>query len=123
MVRRDVWLINLDPTIGAEIRKTRPVVIVSSDAIGVLPLRVVVPLTDWKSHYQQAAWMIRINANGNNGLAKDSAADAFQIRSVSTTRFVRKIGEITQDEMNRIVNAIGLVVEYTPPYETPAARP
>jgi mRNA interferase MazF len=33
----DVWLINLDPTIGAEIKKTRPAVIVSEDAIGVLP--------------------------------------------------------------------------------------
>jgi mRNA interferase MazF len=115
MLRREVWLINLDPTIGAEIRKTRPVVIVSSDAIGVLPLRVVVPLTDWKSHYQQAVWMIKISPKENNGLAKDSAADTFQIRSVSTTRFVRKIGEITQDEMDKIVNAIGLVVEHTPP--------
>lgn len=115
MFRCEVWLINLDPTIGAEIRKTRPVVIVSSDAVGVLPLRVVVPLTDWKSHYQHAAWMIKISPNGNNGLAKDSAADTFQIRSVSTVRFVRKIGEITQDEMDRIVNAIGLVIEYTSP--------
>jgi mRNA interferase MazF len=115
MLRCEVWLINLDPTIGAEIRKTRPVVIVSSDAIGVLPLRVVVPLTDWKNHYQQAAWMVKISPNEDNGLAKDSAADAFQIRSVSTARFVRKIGEITQEEMDEIVNAIGLVVEYTPP--------
>jgi len=115
MLRREVWLINLDPTLGAEIRKTRPAVIVSSDAIGVLPLRVVVPLTDWKSHYQQADWMIRISANGKNGLAKDSAADTFQIRSVSTTRFVRKIGEISPDELIKIVNAIGLVIEFTPP--------
>ena len=43
MYRGEVWLINLDPTMGAEIRKTRPAVIVSSDAVGVLPLRVVVP--------------------------------------------------------------------------------
>jgi mRNA-degrading endonuclease toxin of MazEF toxin-antitoxin module len=41
MRKGDVWLINLDPTIGAEIKKTRPGVIVSEDAIGVLPLKVV----------------------------------------------------------------------------------
>jgi mRNA interferase MazF len=35
--RGDVWKVNLDPTIGAEIRKTRPVVVISSDAVGVLP--------------------------------------------------------------------------------------
>ena len=46
MLRGEVWLINLDATVGAEIRKTRPAVIVSADAIGVLPLRVVVPLAE-----------------------------------------------------------------------------
>ncbi len=114
MRRCEVWLINLDPTIGAEIKKTRPVVIVSSDTIGILPLRVVVPLTDWKDHYQQAAWMVKIRPDRDNGLAKDSAADTFQIRSVSTTRFIRKIGAISQEEMNQITQAIGLVVEYPP---------
>jgi mRNA interferase MazF len=112
MVRCEIWLINLDPTIGAEIKKTRPVVIVNSDAIGILPLRVVVPLTDWKSHYQQAAWMVKIAPGGINGLMKESAADTFQIRSVSTARFIHKIGEVTRDEMDQIVRAIGLVVEY-----------
>ena len=51
MLRGEVWLISLDPTVGAEIRKTRPAMIVSEDAIGVLPLRVVVPLTEWKERY------------------------------------------------------------------------
>jgi mRNA interferase MazF len=112
MGRCEVWLINLDPTIGAEIKKARPVVIVSSDKIGILPLRVVVPLTDWKETYQQAAWMVKIRPNKTNGLMKDSAADTFQIRSVSTTRFIRKMGEITQTEINQIVQAIGSVIEY-----------
>jgi mRNA interferase MazF len=45
MRRSEIWLINLDPTVGAEIRKTRPAAIVSEDAIGILPLKVVVPIT------------------------------------------------------------------------------
>ena len=49
MRRGEVWLINLDPTVGAEIMNTRPAVIVSDDAIGVLPLKVIVPITDWKT--------------------------------------------------------------------------
>jgi mRNA interferase MazF len=111
MNRGEVWLINLDPTVGAEIKKTRPVVVVSSDAIGILPLRVVVPLTDWKDHYSQAAWMVKINPNANNGLSKDSAADTFQIRSVSTNRFIRKMGVIEYEQLNQIVRSIMLVVE------------
>jgi len=114
MVRGEIWLINLDPTLGAEIKKTRPVIIVSSDTIGILPLRVVVPVTDWKDHYHQAAWLVKISPNRTNGLVKDSAADTFQIRSVSTDRFIRKLGEITQVELNHIAHAIGLVVEYPP---------
>jgi len=49
MRRGKIWLINLDPTIGAEIKKTRPAVIVNDDAIGSLPLKVIVPITEWKN--------------------------------------------------------------------------
>lgn len=44
--RGEIWLVNLDPTIGAEIRKTRPVVVISSNAVGTLPIRLVAPLTE-----------------------------------------------------------------------------
>ena len=47
MNRGELWLIDLEPTIGAEIKKTRPVIIVSSDTIGILPLKVIVPITDF----------------------------------------------------------------------------
>ena len=110
MKRGEVWLVNLEPTIGAEIRKTRPVIIVSSDLMGVLPLRVIVPLTDWKERYSLALWMVRIEPAPNNGLTKSSAADCFQIRSISTNRLVRKIGQISTAEMERIVEGIQLVI-------------
>jgi len=80
----DIWLINLDPTIGSEIRKTRPAVIVSDDAIGILPLKVIVPITEWNDRYVIAPWLIKIKPDSVNGLEKLSAGDAFQIRSVST---------------------------------------
>jgi mRNA interferase MazF len=78
MRRGEVWLINLDPTIGAEIRKTRPAVIVNDDAVGLLPLKVIVPITEWKDRYGVAPWMVRLDPNPVNGLDKLSAADAFQ---------------------------------------------
>jgi mRNA interferase MazF len=115
MLRGEVWRINLDPTVGSEIKKTRPVVIISSDVIGILPLRVIVPLTEWKDRYQNAHWMVLIPPSRENGLAKKSAADTFQIRSVSTARFVQKLGRLPEGEMDAIVRAIGLVVEYPAP--------
>ena len=111
MRRAEIWLINLDPTVGAQIKKTRPAVIISSDAIGILPHRVIVPLTDWKDRYFQAAWMVQILPDTKNRLDKPSAADTFQIRSISTERFIRKVGDISKEDIECIVSAVGLVIE------------
>lgn len=79
MKQGEIWLINLDPTVGAEIRKTRPAVIVNDNALGKLPLKIIVPITDWKPQYAVALWMTKLEPNKQNGLDKASAADAFQI--------------------------------------------
>ncbi len=110
MRKGEVWLINLDPTVGAEIQKTRPAIIVSEDAIGLLPLRVIVPLTDWKERYEIAPWLVRIDPDSANGLSKPSAADAFQIRSVSQARFVNRMGRISNTHLLEILKAIQIVI-------------
>lgn len=110
MRKGEIWLINLDPTVGAEIRKTRPAVIVSEDAIGVLPLRVIVPLTDWKDRYGIAPWLVQILPDAQNGLSKSSAVDAFQIRSVSQARFVQCLGALNHDQLRQVLGAIEIVI-------------
>ncbi|MDD1438227.1 type II toxin-antitoxin system PemK/MazF family toxin [Dolichospermum sp. ST_sed10] len=45
--RGEIWLVNFDPTVGAEIRKIRPAVVISSDAAGRLPIKLVAPITGW----------------------------------------------------------------------------
>lgn len=102
MKQGEIWLINLDPTVGSEIRKTRPALIVNDDSLGKLPLKIIVPITDWKEKYTIAPWMAKLNPDKVNGLKKVSAADTFQIRSVSEKRFIRKIGvvsDVTMDEV------------------------
>jgi mRNA interferase MazF len=106
MKRSEIWLINLDPTVGAEIQKTRPAIIVNDDALGILPLRVIVPITDWKTRYDVANWMVKVEVDTQNKLTKTSAVDCFQIRSVSKNRFVRKIGIINDFVMEEIENAL-----------------
>jgi mRNA interferase MazF len=110
MVRGEVWLINLDPAVGAEIRKTRPAIIVNDDKIGILPLRVIVPITDWKERYSVALWMVRLDPDNTSGLTKPSAADAFQVRSLSQQRFVRRIGKLSDSEMEEISTALAIVL-------------
>jgi mRNA interferase MazF len=110
MLKGEIWLINLDPTLGAEIRKKRPGVIVNEDAVGILPLRVIVPLTEWKDRYSVAPWMKQIDPDQHNGLEKTSAADAFQLRSVSTERFVQRLGVLNDQQLEKILIAIKLVI-------------
>ena len=111
MRRGEVWRINLDPTIGAEIRKTRPVIIVNDDEIGILPLKVIVPITDWKNRYDETVWMTKIEPSDENGLSKTSAADAFQVRSVSKERFVKKLGSVSVENMEEITESLALVLK------------
>lgn len=110
MRRGEIWLINLDPTIGAEIKKTRPAVIVNDDAIGVLPLKVIVPITGWKDRYAMAPWLVRLEPNSENGLSKPSAADAFQVRSVAQERFTRQLGKLSGAAMGEITRALAIVL-------------
>jgi mRNA interferase MazF len=110
MKQGEIWLINLDPTIGAEIKKTRPAVIVNDDALGKLPLKIIVPVTDWKDHYSIAPWMIKIDPTGQNGLSKISSADCFQVRSVSQERFIKRIGFIDETIKIKLKSALSKVL-------------
>jgi mRNA interferase MazF len=114
MLRGEVWLINLDPTIGSEIRKTRPAVIVNDDSVGALPLKVVVPITEWKERYSIAPWLVRVMPTPDNGLDKPSAADAFQVRSVAQQRFVRRLGRLADPQMAEITQALATVLAIGP---------
>lgn len=109
--RGEIWLVNLDPTIGAEIRKTRPVVVISSDAIGVLPIKLVARVTEWKEYLARNIWHVRIVPDVANGLAKISAVDVLQLRGVDTQRFVRRLGSVAPEIVQAILIAIAAVTE------------
>jgi mRNA interferase MazF len=104
--RGEVWLVNLDPTIGDEIRKVRPAIFVNRDALSVLSLRIVVPITAWQERFKDSDWLVRIDPDANNGLDKISGADTFQVRSVSIRRCVRRLGQLSQPDVIRVDAAL-----------------
>ena len=110
--RSEIWMVNLDPTLGAEIRKTRPVVVISSDAVGALPIRLIAPLTEWKEYFSQNVWHVKLVPDPMNGLDKTSAVDTLQLRGIDIQRFVQKIGKVSSSVMKSIVRAIAGVIEY-----------
>jgi mRNA interferase MazF len=80
-VSGEFWQVWFDPSVGAEIRKQRPAVVVNLDGIGRLPVRIVVPITDWQPAFASFAWFVFLPASPDNGLSKDSGADVFQVKS------------------------------------------
>lgn len=110
--RGEIWLINFDPTIGAEIKKIRPALVLSVDSLGILPLKIVVPVTGWRKEFTNNAWHIFLAADEQNGLQKDSALDLLQIKSIDTRRLVKKMGVIDPDATKEALKALLVVVGY-----------
>ena len=106
MRRGEIWLVRLDPTVGAEMQKTRPALVVNDDAIGVLPLSVVVPITRWQERYSGVPWLVRIEPSPANGLRASSVADTFQLRSAAHERFIRRLGAVSGPLMRQIEEAL-----------------
>lgn len=111
MKQKEIWLVNLDPTVGSEIKKTRPCIILNDDSIGVLPLKVIAPITDFKPRYEDVPWMVKIIPDKLNNLEKESVIDLFQLRSVSEERLIKKLGEISQKYLDDSKESIKLVFD------------
>ena len=106
-----MWQVTLDPATGAEIKKTRPAVVVSSDGVGRLPVKLVALLTAWQAHFALDIWHVRIEPDRLNGLTKTSAVDVLQIRGVDTSRMISRLGCVSETVMTEITAAIAAVIE------------
>jgi len=102
----EIWMVKFFPKVGSEISKLRPAVVVSHNEIGRLPLKTIVPITDWKSNYAHYPWMLRIENSDSNGLSKLSAIDCFQIKSFANERFINRVGDVDEITLFRIHETI-----------------
>ncbi len=109
-LRGEVWRIRFDPAEGDEIKKVRMAVVMSEKAVGRLRLTIVVPITEWKPRHASYPWFVRLTPMPSNGLTKDSGADAFQVKSVSETRFLSRLGELASGQLDDIAAAIAVCV-------------
>lgn len=107
--RGDVYWINLDPTVGAEIKKTRPGVIISPDAANKnSPLVIVAPITKVKRekvHFHEI-----LLTKGTANLSYDSKIRVFQLRCIDKKRLSKsKIGSIPNESLKKLDEKILIV--------------
>ncbi|MBU1668915.1 type II toxin-antitoxin system PemK/MazF family toxin [bacterium] len=102
----EIWMVEFFPKIGSEITKLRPAIVVSHNTIGRLPLKTIVPITDWKNNYAYYPWMLKIENDALNGLSKTSAIDCFQIKNFANERFVKKVGSVDETMIKKVHKTI-----------------
>ena len=106
--RGDVYIANLDPTIGSEIKKTRPVIVVSNDIGNEFSNTVtVVPLTSIGTKNQKIRlFESLIKKSKNVNLESDSKARADQVRTIDKKRLARTLGYASENEITEVARAL-----------------
>lgn len=98
--RGDVWWVSFDPSLGGEIRKTRPAIIVSNNAANAVLNRViVVPLTSQKAKVYPGEALITLNG-------EQCKAMADQIAAASKQRLRNRFGSLSSADMNAVEGAV-----------------
>ena len=107
----EIYWVNLDPAIGNEIKKKRPVIVLNGGHEKHLKLAIVVPVTAWNPYWEENPFFVSLEPGSKNGLQKKSAVDCFQIRAISHKRFTKKIGKISNNEVHLIKSSIALILD------------
>ena len=97
--RFDVWLVNLDPTIGSEIRKTRPALIVSPDDMNAhIATVIIAPLTTKGREYPTRVPCVFQGKSGQVVLD--------QLRTVDKQRLVKRLGEVDAATADTVLSVL-----------------
>jgi mRNA interferase MazF len=106
----EIWYANLNPGKGSEQLGYRPIVIVSGNLMNqYLQVVITCPLTTKIKNYKGN---IILEPNEKNGLAEKSEIMIFQVRSVSKDRLVKKIGSITEKQLNELKLGLDDILRY-----------
>ena len=104
MKKFDLVLVNLDPTVGHEVKKTRPCVIISPDVMNnVLQTIIIAPIT---STERKIPTRVLIKSTAQSGLTNDSYAMLDQIKTIDKARVIKQLGTVSESEKHEITDRL-----------------
>lgn len=110
MQQFQLFWVNLDPTVGAEMKKTRPCLVISPDEMNAfISTVIIVPLT---STNRALPSRVLIKATAMSGLKNDSYAALDQIKTIDKSRLSGHIGEISEAEKHEVSNILKQMFDY-----------
>jgi len=110
MKQCEIWQTDLHPVLGSEQKGIRPVVIISGNLLNqYLPVVIVCPLTSKIKGYKGN---LILEPDIRNGLSLRSEIMLFHIRSISKERLIRKIGTISEAQLEQLKKGLGDILRY-----------
>jgi mRNA interferase MazF len=110
MKRYEVYSVNLDPTIGVEMKKTRPCLIISPDEMNRNVQSVIVaPFT---TRYRDIPSRIKIEPSQSNGLSETSYIALDQIKTIDKIRCSKKTGKISDSDAMKVADLLVEIFQY-----------
>jgi len=110
MKQGEIWYANLNPSKGSEQSGLRPLVIISGNLLNEhLKVVITCPLTTKVKNYKGN---VVLQPNKKNKLTQSSEILTFHIRSVSKDRLLRKVGEISNQELNSVKQGLNDILRY-----------
>lgn len=98
--RGEIWWVNFEPSVGTEIKKIRPALIISNDISNKKNTKVsIVPMT---SRIKEFPLNVIVNADNKNNLGKVSAINVPDITTFDKTRFKSKIGVLSDEKLKEV---------------------
>lgn len=85
---------------------------ISSDLLLSILMRIIIPITSWQEKFENRPFMVKISTTSENKLTADSAGNVLQVRSISTERFVNRIGKTSKDILKELLAGLIICIDY-----------
>lgn len=108
--RFEIWIADLNPRMGTETGKTRPVLIIQSNLLNkVHPSTVICPIT---TNIKKDVSILRVDIKkGEGGVGQDISVMIDQIRAIDNKRFLKKIGDLPEALQNKVLENVKIVLD------------